>query len=94
MDPVGKSKVSKLTPKEGVVYPFIRLPPIYENLIGNTVTIYETEHNGQRALLLVPYDDTTNPPKIERLDSKVSIDKRLSSIETDLKEIKEILKVM
>jgi hypothetical protein len=47
----------------------------------------------QRALLLVPYDDTTSPPTFERPDSKISIDKRLSSIETDIREIKEILKV-
>ena len=94
IQPVGKSKVSKLIPKKGVVYPFVRLPQRYEDLIGNTVTIYETEHNGQRALLLVPYDITTPPPKVERPDSKISIDKRLSSIETDIREMKEILKVM
>jgi hypothetical protein len=47
----------------------------------------------QRALLLVPYDNSTSPPKVERSDSKSGIDKRLSSIETDIREIKEILKV-
>jgi hypothetical protein len=93
MKPVGKSKVSKQTSKEDTVYPLIRLPQEYEGLIGNTVTIYETEHDGQRALLLVPYEDTRSPPKIDRPNSKISINKRLSSIEADIKVIKETLKV-
>jgi hypothetical protein len=90
---VGKSKVSKLIPKKGVVYPFVRLPQEYEDLVGDTVVIYETEHEGKRAFLLVPSDDPTNPPKVEHTDSKINIDKRLSSIETDIKEIKKMLKV-
>ena len=71
---IGRSKIGKVTPKPNITYPLIRLPQSCEDAIGQTVGIYETEHEGKRAFLLVPYDDATSEPKVERPNSKSSID--------------------
>jgi hypothetical protein len=88
---VGKSKVSKLTPKPGVVYPFVRLPQEYQDLIGKTVSICETERDGIRALLLVTCDDTTKPIKVIQPDDTKNLEKRVFELENDIKEIRQSL---
>ncbi len=41
--------------KPSHAYPFIRLPREYSKLIGAKATIFETAHNGDLALLVVPH---------------------------------------
>ncbi len=52
MQIVGKSKVTKLNAKAGIVYPLIRLPKIYADKIGKTAEIFEAKHRNKRALVV------------------------------------------
>ena len=85
---IGKSKVSKMNPKPNITYPFIRLPKECGDVIGNTVGIYETEHEGKRAFLLVMGDDTTLPVKVIQQSDTKCIEKRLSDLEKDIERDK------
>jgi hypothetical protein len=49
LQPVGKSKVTKLRAKADMVYPLIRLPKTYAIEIGKTAEIFETQHENKRA---------------------------------------------
>ncbi|MGA2105238.1 MAG: hypothetical protein ABSG06_07580 [Methanoregula sp.] len=85
---IGRSKIGKVTPKPNITYPFARLPQACTDVIGKDVGIYETEHEGKRAFLLVMGDDTTLPVNLQPSDIK-DIEKRLSALENDVKEIKQ-----
>ena len=80
-----------MNPKPNITYPFIRLPKECGDVIGNTVGIYETEHEGKRAFLLVMGDDTTLPVKVIQQSDTKCIEKRLSDLEKDIREIKEAI---
>ena len=43
MHHLGRSKVTKLSAKAGVVYPLIRLPKSYADQIGKVAEIFETQ---------------------------------------------------
>ena len=49
---VGKSKIGKLSAK-GNDYPQLRLPQQYSDTIGEIASIFETEHEGKQAFLVV-----------------------------------------
>ena len=91
MKPIGKSKVSRQTSKKNAIYPFVRFPQGYEDLIGNTMTIYETEHEGRRAFLLVPYDETISAPKVIQPIAKLSIEKRIDGLETKINQVIDLI---
>ncbi|MGD0170983.1 MAG: hypothetical protein ABSB81_02480 [Halobacteriota archaeon] len=59
MELIGKSKVTKLNARAGIVYPLIRLPKVYADKIGKTAEIFETKHENKRALGSL----STNKPK-------------------------------
>ena len=52
MQLIGKSKIGKLSAK-GIDYPQLRLPKLYFDAVGKTANIYETEHEGKQAFLVV-----------------------------------------
>ena len=52
MQHVGKSKIGNLSAK-GFKYPQLRLPKRYLDTVGKTANIYETEHEGKQAFLIV-----------------------------------------
>lgn len=86
---IGKSKVSKMNPKPSITYPFIRLPQECGDVIGNTVGIYETEHEGKRAFLLVIGDDTTISQRVIQPSDAKNIEKRLSDLENEVRKIRQ-----
>jgi hypothetical protein len=52
MQYIGKSKIGKLSAK-GIAYPQLRLPQKYSDTIGKIANLFETEHEGKRAFLIV-----------------------------------------
>ncbi|MGA3198297.1 MAG: hypothetical protein ABSD89_02710 [Halobacteriota archaeon] len=67
----GKAKIGKLSAK-GFEYPQLRLPKQYSNIIGKTANIYEGEHEGKQAFLIVtertvPNNDSVLKPSEEVL---------------------------
>jgi hypothetical protein len=104
MHHLGKSKVTKLNAKAGVVYPLIRLPKGYADQIGKVAEIFETQHYDRRALL-VTFDDEAGPCEVIQPDSKViqllpkviqpdglnNIESRLSALESQIAELQSLL---
>ncbi len=104
MQYVGKSKVTKLNAKAGVVYPLIRLPKTFADEIGSVAEIFETMQDNSRALL-VTFNDGAGPseviqpdsrviqllPKVIQPDSLNNIESRLSALESQIAELKSLL---
>ena len=104
MHHLGRSKVTKLSAKAGVVYPLIRLPKSYADQIGKVAEIFETQHDNRRALL-VTFDDgderseVIQPkskviqllPKVIQPDSPNGVESRLSSLEFEISELKSLI---
>ncbi len=84
---IGKSKVSKMNPKPNITYPFIRLPQDCGDVIGQTVGIYETEHEGRRAFMLVMSDNTTLPTKVIQHTTNVHVEKRINELEFKIDKV-------
>ena len=101
MQHIGKSKVTKLNAKAGVVYPLIRLPKTYANEIGNVAEIFETQQDNRRALL-VTFNDGAAPsevdskviqllPKVIQPEGLNNAESRLSALESQIAELKSLL---
>ena len=50
---IGKSKISKIHPKPNIRYPLLRLPQAFNNFVGVTTHIFETDHEGKQAFIVV-----------------------------------------
>jgi hypothetical protein len=66
MQHIGKSKIGKISAK-GNDYPQLRLPLQYANTVGEIADVFETEHEGKQAFLIVteqsvPKEDTVLKP--------------------------------
>jgi hypothetical protein len=104
MQRIGKSKVTKLKAKAGVVYPLIRLPKTFADEIGKVAEIFETQCDGRRALL-VTFENRAEPsevvqpdskviqllPKVIQLQSRKSIESRFLELESEIKQLRETL---
>jgi hypothetical protein len=101
---LGKSKVTKLNAKAGVVYPLIRLPKTCADEIGKVAEIFEAEHNNRRALLITFNDrdgrsEVIQPgskviqllPKVIQPDGLNNVESRLSALESQIAELKSLL---
>ena len=86
MNYIGKSKISKLSPKPNIHYPLLRLPQSSVDTIGEMASIYETEHEGNRAFLIVLDEDYCNKRVIQK-NYTTNLEKRVSELETLIKEI-------
>ena len=97
MEPIGKSKIGKLSAK-GNDYPQLRLPQRYVNTVGEVADVFETEHEGKQAFLIVtehgvPKDDTVLKPSEEVLKpvEETEAESRLSALESQIAELKTLL---
>ena len=90
MNYIGKSKISKLSPKPNIHYPLLRLPQTSVDTIGEIASIYETEHEGNRAFLIVLNENYCNKRVIQN-NYTTNLEKRVSELENDIKEIKQSL---
>ena len=87
MKAIGKSKISRMNPKPNIIYPFIRLPQECGDVIGQTVGIYETEHEGRRAFMLVLGDNTTLPSKVIQCKTDMGLEKRINDLEINIEKV-------
>jgi hypothetical protein len=86
---IGVTKFGKVTPKPKFIYPTVRFPNTHSDIVGHKVTIYETEYNDKRAFMLILDDDSIIAKKVlEQYNPKI-MEKRLSTLETDVRLIKE-----
>ena len=99
MQLVGKSKIGKLSAK-GNDYPQFRLPVQYANTVGEVADVFETEHEGKQAFLIVtehsvPKEDTVLKPSEEVLKQRPheSLDKRLTALESQIAELISLLPI-
>jgi hypothetical protein len=95
---VGKSKIGRLSAKEGKIYPQIRLPPHLTDIIGDVADVFETERNGKRAFLLVTkqsvlVNDTVLQPseKVVKLYDETECNRRFEALESQISELKSLL---
>jgi 5-methylcytosine-specific restriction endonuclease McrBC GTP-binding regulatory subunit McrB len=71
---IGNAKIGKLSAK-GNDYPQLRLPHQYSNVVGEVVRVFETEHEGKRAFLILtgqklPQNNTVLKPSEEVLKQR------------------------
>ncbi len=103
---VGKSKISKIHPKPNTSYPLLRLPQAFNDFIGKTTHIFETDYNGKKAFLIVL---DKNNDQTEQVNAQVMqpvmqpgandtqqhtencVEARLSALENGIKEIGDFL---
>jgi len=97
MEFVGKSKIGRLSAK-GITYPQLRLPHQYSSTIGNVAGVFETEHEGKQAFLVVTErallkEDTVLKPSEEVLKpvEKTAAESRLSALESEISDLKSAL---
>ena len=65
---VGKSKISTIRPKLNTSYSLLRLPQVLNDFIGETIHIFETDHEGKQAFLVVM---DKNNDQAEQVSSKI-----------------------
>ena len=103
---VGKSKISKIHPKPNISYPLLRLPQAFNDYVGETTQIFEIDHEGKQAFLVVL---DKNNDQTEQVSSQVmqpvmqlkadvmeqlsanNLENRLSKLENELSAIKKLI---
>ncbi len=95
---IGKSKIGKLSARKDKVYAQIRLPSQLADMIGERADIFETEHNGKRAFLLVTdqgvlENNTVLQPgtKVVKHGDENTYFQRLQALELEISELKSVL---
>ena len=94
MQRVGKSKIGRLNAKN-LSYPQLRLPHQYFSTIGDVASVFETQHEGKQAFLIVtehtvPNQNTVLKPSEEVLKpvAAIAAEARLSALESDIRDLK------
>jgi hypothetical protein len=98
MQLIGRSKVTKLNAKAGIVYPLIRLPKFYASEIGKIAEIFEIKHDNKRALIIT-FDEQAETgseviqltPKVIQPDCQNDLEARLCELESQIAELKSLL---
>jgi hypothetical protein len=103
---VGKSKISKIHPKPNTSYPLLRLLQAFNDFVGKTAHIFETEHDDQQAFLVVlgksegdveeASSQVIQPvmqleAEVTRQHSENNVENRLSKLESEIRDIKELI---
>ena len=82
---VFKSKVTRLQATKTRVYPSIRLPKEYAEIIGKSADVHPMTHEGKQAFLVVVDQNSLNS------DVSSPIERRLVSLENEIKRINEVI---
>jgi len=92
---IGKSKISKLHPQPNTVYPLVRLPQQCNDVIGETAYIFQTEHEGEKAFLILLKNKETKKRKIIKefikSSSEIDLKSHLLTVESKIDDILELL---
>jgi hypothetical protein len=100
----GKSKVTRLKAKTGIIYPLIRLPKTFADEIGKTAEMYKIE-NGNYRTLFITFSNSFGSkevvqlkpkviqpePKVIQLNCQKDFEERLLELESEIKELKSLL---
>jgi hypothetical protein len=85
---IGTTKIGKQMPKPSITYPTIRLPQDRANIIGETVTLYETKHEGRQAFLIVVGNKVAQPvAQLCEKNVQNTYNERLIELENQIEEI-------
>lgn len=80
-----KSKVTALKASKTRVYPSIRLPREYSEVIGSNAEIIPTSHEGKQAFLVVVDHDSLNSEPPNTLEARLeAVEKQLSLIQESI----------
>src|SRR5271157_2304934 len=102
---LGKTKIGRFSSKPNVIYPQLRLPQDRKAVIGETAHVCATEHEGKKAFLFVLEERKAREGESDNAASQVlqlneavlqqlgknSIENRLSTIESQIAELKSLL---
>lgn len=81
-----RTKVGKKVSKPRIAYPIVRLSRECAYLIGERVSIYETEHRGRRALLVVQDTGVAQPGDVS---ARICSGERLRELELRVERLEE-----
>ncbi len=101
---IGTSKISPLYSKGSIIYPQIRLPQRYNDVIGKNAQIFETEYNGKRAFFIVTEESEKTKNSVFKFVDKVlkpdvevlkphpekEVESRLSAFESKIDKLIEL----
>jgi hypothetical protein len=91
------SKIGNIHSKPNVKYPMIRLPKKYSKIIGQRAHVYQTDHDGQLAFLVVPYAEegrsslAESKPRVSKPGLETTTYQRLSTIESKITELTSLI---
>ncbi len=80
-----KSKVTALKASKTRIYPSIRLPREYGEIIGNNAEVIPTSHEGKQAFLVVLDHESLNS------ESKSPLEVRLEAVENKLNNLEKTI---
>jgi hypothetical protein len=88
MQPICTNKIGTHNSNPSHKYPVIRLPREFQDLIGKTATIYQTEHAGELAFVITIGESVgTICANLEQDETA----KRVDVLESQIKELKSAL---
>lgn len=93
MKSIGKSKITRLSPKKDITYPLIRLPQSYTEIIGETAHIFKTEYNGKPVFILSLEEEFDGELQVIQPSSNSDLESRLQSVEIQLSLIQETIAI-
>jgi hypothetical protein len=95
---IGKSKIGKLSAKKDKIYAQIRLPPQLIDAIREVADIFEIEHNGKRAFLLVINQSVLDDNMVLQPKTKVvkpyrknNLEYSFSTLESAIEDVKSLI---
>ena len=102
---IGKSKIGPLYSKGRIIYPQIRLPQRYKDIIGETANIFEIEHDDNKAFLIIGGKDEKSKSVALEIEDKVlkpdlkvlkplpenDIESRLSDLESKIEALNRLI---
>ncbi len=91
MEPIGKSKISKLQPKKDTIYPLIRLPKSHSHLIGETAHIFEIDNKGSPLFVISLDEEFHGDIEVIQPNNQTDLESRLSALEKQVKSLEKSL---
>ncbi|MDN7025085.1 hypothetical protein FGU65_09325 [Methanoculleus sp. FWC-SCC1] len=87
MRKIGTAKIGKITPKPNITHPVVRLPLSCGDVVGESVSIYETCIQGQKAFVVV----TGEVLQPEIRCHVAAFEKRIKIIEDEISLFKRLI---
>jgi hypothetical protein len=94
---VRATTVGKLSTKQGVIYPQIRLLRNYHDIIGENVKIFETTENGKLAFFIITERDMSDEQvlklhaRIVKPSANAILQARINELESHFERFKDTI---